>query len=87
MRDGAIVATGTPSELIHAVEETEVRWVEDGREIVVRTTEPTRVLHEATARAVAAGVELEGLEVRRPTLEDVYLDLIGGDPTDGEDAA
>ena len=37
---------------------------------------PTRVLAELTARAVAEGVELEGLEVRRPTLEDVYLDLV-----------
>ena len=84
VRDGTIVATGTPSELIHAVEETEVRWVEEGREVVVRTTEPTRVLHEATGRAVAAGRELEGLEVRRPTLEDVYLDLIGDEPGAGE---
>ena len=84
VRDGTIVATGTPSELIHAVEETEVRWVEEGREVVVRTTEPTRVLHEATGRAVAARRELEGLEVRRPTLEDVYLDLIGDEPGAGE---
>ena len=34
-----------------------------------------RVLHELTAAAVADGVELEGLEVRRATLEDVYLEL------------
>jgi ABC-2 type transport system ATP-binding protein len=79
VRDGVIVAEGSPAALIHAVEETEVRWIEDGRPVVVRTSEPTRVLHEATGRAVAAGRELEGLEVRRPSLEDVYLDLIGGD--------
>ena len=35
------------------------------------------MLHELTAEALSAGVELEGLEVRRPTLEDVYLDLVG----------
>ena len=28
------------------------------------------------AAAVADGVELEGLEVRRATLEDVYLELV-----------
>jgi ABC-2 type transport system ATP-binding protein len=39
----------------------------------VRTTEPTKVLHELTQAALAEGRELEGLEVRRPTLEDVYL--------------
>jgi hypothetical protein len=39
------------------------------------TEEPTRVLHELTSQALADGVELEGLEVHRRTLEDVYLDL------------
>ena len=51
------------------------RYHRDGEELVVRTTEPTRVLHELTADAVARGEELERLEVRRPTLEDVYLSL------------
>ena len=36
---------------------------------------PTRRLHELTAEALERGEELEGLEVRRPTLEDVYLEL------------
>ena len=43
----------------------------------MHTSEPTRVLAELTAAAVAAGHELDGLEVRRPTLEDVYLSLTG----------
>jgi ABC-2 type transport system ATP-binding protein len=85
LRDGVIVAEGAPSELVHGALEAEVRWIEDGREVVVRTGEPTRVLHEATGRALAAGRELEGLEVRRPTLEDVYLDLVGA--ADDEAAA
>ena len=38
--------------------------------------EPTRVLHELTDEALRAGGELEGLQVRRPTLEDVYLELV-----------
>jgi hypothetical protein len=32
-------------------------------------------LHELTAEALERGEELDGLEVRRPTLEDVYLEL------------
>jgi hypothetical protein len=32
-------------------------------------------LNQLTAEALAAGRELEGLSVRRPTLEDVYLSL------------
>ena len=34
------------------------------------------MLNELTAAALAEGRELEGLEVRRPTLEDVYLELV-----------
>jgi ABC-2 type transport system ATP-binding protein len=49
----------------------------DGFELAV--DEPTRVLHELTAWALERGVELEGLEVTRPTLEDVYLELTGGE--------
>jgi ABC-2 type transport system ATP-binding protein len=43
--------------------------------VVERTATPTRRLYELTAEAVERGEELEGLEVRRPTLEDVYLEL------------
>ena len=42
----------------------------------MRTSEPTRTLHDLTAEALADGRELEGLEVRRPSLEDVYLALL-----------
>jgi len=78
LRDGKIVATGTPADLTRTPK-TEIRYREDGREIVLETEEPTRVLAELTSRAVAAGRELEGLEVRRPTLEEVYLSLTNGD--------
>ena len=49
---------------------------------MIETDEPTRTLHELTGEALAAGIELEALEVRRATLEDVYLELVGEE--DGE---
>jgi ABC-2 type transport system ATP-binding protein len=77
LREGKIVALGRPSELTGAALATEIRYRRDGEEVVVETREPTRVLNELTAQALAEGRELEGLEVRRPTLEDVYLSLTG----------
>jgi ABC-2 type transport system ATP-binding protein len=75
LRDGEIVRIGRPSELT-ARTRAQIRYVQDGVEVVLDTDEPTRALHELTAAAVAQGVELEGLEVRRATLEDVYLELV-----------
>jgi ABC-2 type transport system ATP-binding protein len=75
VRDGEIVAIGPPTELTAALPATEIRFRRDGEEIVLQTEEPTRVLHELAAEALAAGRELEGLEVKRASLEDVYLAL------------
>ena len=72
---GRIVASGTPAELTGAVPATEIRYRENGSEVVLETDEPTRLLNELTGRALAEGRELEGLVVRRPTLEEVYLSL------------
>jgi ABC-2 type transport system ATP-binding protein len=72
LRGGRIVREGTPTEMTGG-KETEVRFRRDGHEVVLRTDEPTRLLHELTTEALAQGRSLEGLEVRRPTLEDVYL--------------
>jgi ABC-2 type transport system ATP-binding protein len=77
LREGRIIREGTPAELTGGSRETEIRYRRNGREVVVRTTEPTKLLHDLTAEAIAAGRELEGLTVRRPTLEDVYLSLTG----------
>jgi len=77
LRDGVIVREGTPAELTGGAVETEIRYRQGEETIVERTAEPTRRLHELTEAALAAGAELEGLEVRRPTLEDVYLELTG----------
>ena len=75
LRDGRIALTGSPRELLSGQALVEIRYRRNGEEVVIDTEEPTRVLHELTAQALAEGVELEGLEVRRRTLEDVYLDL------------
>ena len=76
LRDGVIVRIGTPRELTTADLEVEIRYRSGGEDVVVRTTEPTRVLNELTGDALARGEELDSLEVRRPTLEQVYLDLL-----------
>jgi ABC-2 type transport system ATP-binding protein len=73
LREGRIISEGTPAELTGGTQETEVRYRRDGQEVVIRTSEPTRLLHQLTEEAMAEGRELEGLTVRRPTLEDVYL--------------
>jgi ABC-2 type transport system ATP-binding protein len=77
LRKGEIVALGTPRELTSRAAATEIRYRREGREVVVETHEPTKTLHELTSQALAAGGELEGLQVRRPSLEDIYLDLTG----------
>ncbi len=75
LREGRIVAVGRPAELTGGAPTTEIRYLRDGHEVVLHTDEPTRVLHELTAEALAAGGELERLTVRRPTLEEIYLSL------------
>ena len=77
LRDGEIVAIGPPAELTAALPATEIRYRRDGEEVVLQTEEPTRVLHELTRKRSRPGRELEGLEVRRASLEDVYLALTG----------
>jgi ABC-2 type transport system ATP-binding protein len=76
IRAGLIVGLGTPAELIGDTRKAEIRFRRDGEVVEIETDDPTRVLHELTTEALAAGRELEHLEVRRPTLEDVYLELV-----------
>jgi ABC-2 type transport system ATP-binding protein len=82
IREGQVLRIGTPGELIGGTSEVEVRYRKDGHEVVVTTSEPTRLLAELTTAALAEGRELEGLEVRRPTLEDVYLGLVDEEPAE-----
>ncbi|MDQ3067835.1 MAG: ABC transporter ATP-binding protein [Actinomycetota bacterium] len=81
LRAGEIVLLGRPSDLTSASAKAEIRYRRDGELVTLETEEPTRVLHELTAAALAEGRELDALEVRRPTLEDVYLELLDEDPS------
>jgi ABC-2 type transport system ATP-binding protein len=73
---GRIVARGTPADLGNRQRgETTIRYRLDGREVTLQTAEPVTRLNELTGKALANGEELEGLEVTRPSLEDVYLEL------------
>jgi ABC-2 type transport system ATP-binding protein len=90
LRGGLIVAEGSPGSLgtVSAVEirfrlpdgvaPPELRGLaltvsDDG--LVGSSDAPTEALHALTSWALEQHVELEGLEVRRPSLEDIYLEL------------
>jgi ABC-2 type transport system ATP-binding protein len=48
-----------------------------GRVVTLATDDPVGLLHALTGWALDRGVPLESLEVRRPSLEDIYLELTG----------
>jgi ABC-2 type transport system ATP-binding protein len=50
----------------------------DGR-VQLRTDDPTGTLHQLTGWALERRIRLDDLEVSRPTLEDVYLEITGGE--------
>src|SRR5262249_25320712 len=50
----------------------------DGQLVTVRTATPTDTVARLARWARRYGGELPELTVRRPTLEDVYLELVGG---------
>jgi ABC-2 type transport system ATP-binding protein len=54
---------------------------------VIESADPVHDLHRLTGWAIENDVALEGLEVTRPTLEDVYLALTRETGTSGEPAA
>jgi ABC-2 type transport system ATP-binding protein len=75
--NGQVVAFDSPTNIggrRHG--QARVRWIESGEEVERFTSEPTALLRELTARSDG---EVPGLEVHRPTLEDIYLSLIGGE--------
>lgn len=92
---GRIIAEGTPETIggrAQARTRIAFTWPQDrpldglpvraertGDTVTVASDTPTADLHELTTWALAHGGELAGLSVARPSLEDVYLDLIGDD--------
>ena len=88
---GKVVAQGTPETLRAGTEQlTHIRFeLPDGVEAnalplavrlddgvaIIETATPTRLLNDLTTWAIAHGLELPNLEVTRPSLEDVYLEL------------
>jgi ABC-2 type transport system ATP-binding protein len=92
MRDGVIVATGTPATLggrnraqatigftlpegVDLADLAPTATLDDHGRVALGSTTPMADLHALTGRAIALGLELSDIEVRRPTLEDVYLEL------------
>lgn len=81
---GKLVALDTPQGLRSRAQSTTVTWVEGGRSRSEQTTTPTAFLRELLAKHSG---EIQQLEVVNPSLEDVYLDLIGHDAVTSEEEA
>ena len=92
LNGGRIVAEGTPQTLGGARPVTTVRFSVPDPEhlptlgevpevvehsVTYRTTDPTALLYRLTGWATGRDVELAGLEVTRPSLEDIYLKIVG----------
>ena len=73
--DGRIAVSGSIDDLGGAGRRVpSVHWREDGRPNELRTERPGAVVAELVARL---GGEPDDLEIRRPSLEDIYLELVG----------
>jgi ABC-2 type transport system ATP-binding protein len=74
LQHGLVVAEGPPSALGSARFRIAYRRA-DGEQVEHLTDDPTALLAELTAAALARGERLEELSVTRPSLEEVYLEL------------
>ncbi|GLW05091.1 ABC transporter [Microtetraspora sp. NBRC 13810] len=71
---GQVVATGDPATLGgRAAAQATVSWSQDGERRSIRTDTPARTVVELAGRFDG---EIPELTVTRPTLEDIYLNLI-----------
>ena len=75
VKDGRMVAEGPPGQLGPGSGGYRVSYLSRGRRVEHQTDDPTELLHRLTRDALARDERLEGLEVTRPTLEEVYLEL------------
>ena len=83
--DGRMVALGTPDSLGgRGARAARVRWLDDDGPHEIRTDEPTA---EVATLIKGFDGEIPELEVRRPSLEDIYLELIGHPTGSAEDLA
>lgn len=90
---GVLVAEGTADQLAEQVKSLPIiSWTATAADapfgaplgagrvgLVVEADDVTATVHRLTSWATDDGVELTGLEVSRPTLEDTYLALVGHD--------
>jgi ABC-2 type transport system ATP-binding protein len=81
IKDGRLLAQGAPGELgVGGADRYRVSYRNgDGSLVQRETDDPTRLLHDLTAAALARGERLHDLTVTRPSLEDVYLELTAAD--------
>ncbi|WP_402372524.1 ABC transporter ATP-binding protein [Isoptericola rhizosphaerae] len=78
VRDGRVVATGTPDTLGGPEARVPVvTWSADGVTHDRRTTTPSALVAHLVATASGPDGEVADLRVTRPSLEDVYLGLVG----------
>jgi ABC-2 type transport system ATP-binding protein len=70
-----VVKFQLPAEVHELPEQLRQGATVDGAHVEVSTSDPTRTLYELTSWAVQAHISLAGLEVSRPSLEDVYLGI------------
>jgi ABC-2 type transport system ATP-binding protein len=76
IKDGRILADGPPAALGAGSGRYLVSYrTGDGPPRTHETDDPTALLHELTAAALARGERLDDLSVTRPSLEEVYLEL------------
>jgi len=75
VKEGRIVAEGPPDRLGPESSRYRVSYLSDRGRVEHQTDDPTELLHRLTRDALARGERLDGLEVTRPTLEEVYLEL------------
>jgi ABC-2 type transport system ATP-binding protein len=76
IKEGRLLAQGDPGSLGPSGQRYRISYRNgDGGLVERETDDPTPLLHELTAAAMARGERLEQLTVTRPTLEEVYLEL------------